>query len=137
MKTLKQKKKELKKYNAICKRISVLSDRRAEMWLGSIASVPCTDKTPSGAPDGTKTELFIEKIEKIEADIEKLTCECNLLKNKIEAAIEDLHPLERDVLREMYLSGSETSIDIVAGKLHYSPRQIYRIHKKALQKLCI
>ncbi len=136
MKTVKEKKKELRKYNTLCKKINLLEERRAEMWLGSIASLPCTDKTPSGAPDGTKTERFVEKMDKLEADIKKLNAERIRLKEKIEAAIDKLKsPQARDVMKEIYLSGSEADIEELSLKINYSLRHIYRIHKKALEKI--
>lgn len=135
-KTEKAKRQTLERYNALCARISRLEERYAELWLGSIVSPPCTDKTPAGAPDGTKTERFIEKSTKLEADIKKLCAKRDNLKENLEAAISGLADMrQQEVIRAMYLSGEKVNAYTLAERMHYSARHIRRLCKKALEKL--
>jgi DNA-directed RNA polymerase specialized sigma subunit len=52
---------------------------------------------------------------------------------KIEKAIEDLNPIERELMRLRYIDGADWTE--VAATIHYEWTQTHRIHARALAKL--
>lgn len=92
--------------------------------------------------EASQIERRIEELEEIEhPDItqplrdlyrEKLTA---LIEGqlKIEKAIEELNPTERELMRLRYIDGAEW-VD-VAETIHYEWTQTHRIHARALRKI--
>ena len=52
---------------------------------------------------------------------------------KIEKAIEELNPIERELMRLRYIDGADWTE--VAATIHYEWTQTHRIHAKALAKI--
>lgn len=52
---------------------------------------------------------------------------------KIEKAIEDLNPIERELMRLRYIDGADWTE--VAATIHYEWTQTHRIHARALNKI--
>jgi RNA polymerase sigma factor (sigma-70 family) len=57
------------------------------------------------------------------------------LRTEIEAAIRQLEPFERRLIRLRYVSGLRW--EKIALKLNYSWRQVYRTHSSALEKMAL
>lgn len=89
---------------------------------------------PGGGPvDWTDTmHRVIELEEEINADIDRLAA----LRHTIEHAIAELdNPTHRALLEMRYLSGWDWRR--IARALHYSDRQIWRMHAQALERFVV
>lgn len=91
----------------------------------------------------SQLERRIEELERLKADFEVVSPLRNLYREKladlievqlrIEKAIEDLNPTERELMRLRYIDGADWTE--VAATIHYEWTQTHRIHARALAKI--
>ena len=127
--------KYLKRYVLLDKEIDRKLEEvsRLRSKLTKITTVPSPQPKGGGSIYG-KTEEIIAKIvdleREIDADIDRLVAIRDGIKTIIEAVEDDR---ERLLLQYRYLDGR--TFEEIAVQMHYSWRQIHRLHSRALSNL--
>lgn len=133
--TNKDKIKYLKRYINLDREI----DRKLEEVARLRAKLTRVTEVFTAEPKGGgsiygKTEEILAKIvdleKEIDADVDRLIAVRDNIKSVIEVVEDDL---ERLLLQYRYLDGK--TFEWIAAKMHYSWRQIHRLHSKALTNL--
>ena len=125
---------ELKSYRQIKREIGHIRSQIAEADKNMVylQSVIISDM-PRGGEAVSKLEKAIEQKDKLCGllyhEIERLS----KLQIKIEYAISQLPPSEREVMRLRYIDGLR--FEKIALKTNYAVRNIFYIHRKAVDKL--
>jgi RNA polymerase sigma factor (sigma-70 family) len=126
---------DLKQYQAIVREMSQVQNKIKELEC-----MKYTIKSPtwSDMPKGSLGNH--NKLENILIDIEEQTekywdkyGQLLELQNKIENAIENLEPLEREVLRYRYFNNKK--FEEISCIINYSFRTVRRIHKRGIEKI--
>ena len=129
--TTKEKKEYLKRYKKIDSEINQLLLEKQEIMALGTKVTPTYSTTPKGAGEGAKIQSVIEKLEEQEIKIDKKIDELCEFKGDIEKSI---HTVEDDTLRVLlryrYING--LTWEAIAVRMHYSWRQIIRLHGIAL-----
>ena len=90
---------------------------------------------PKGSPiENDKMADLMVKFEELEEKYKDMLQELLDKQHEVELLIESLDPLERDLIRYRYVDGM--SWTDIQEKLDLSQRTSFRIHKRALDKLC-
>lgn len=95
--------------------------------------IPILTDMPSGPHNQTQLEDGVIKLIQLKEKYEKLLgdlCEKQLA---VEEMIEDLDPIERDLIRCRYFNGLKW--EEVQKEIGYAPRQTRRIHDRAIEKI--
>lgn len=138
--TSKEKKQILQRYGQIDDHINELQAEVDMWWSRATATSPVLSDMPKGgSADGTKIERAIERIAKIEADIDDEIDELLILKHRIMTAIKELTDLnERRVIYLAYIGkveyGKYRQLNLwqIAREMNYSYDRIRHIHGAAL-----
>lgn len=143
--TIEEKKKVLKRYGEIDDRIEQLRrDKEKSRLYDTYHNTDFEQEVKSGKVKGSVVEIAVEKRLEDWDRLIKIELESLFeLRIKIENAISALeNDTERKLLRLLYLGeidefGDRTRLGFseLSERLGYSERQIYRIYKKALEKL--
>lgn len=92
-----------------------------------------TDMPRGGSVEGDAMANLIIKLEELEGKYNKLLNDLITEQTELEDMIQSLEPLERDLIRYRYVDGLEWYK--IEEKLNYSPRTVFRMHKKILKKM--
>ena len=138
--TSREKKQILQQFGEIDDYINDLLDELNLWWVRATAVSPVISDLPKGGnSDGTKTERAVERLVKIEKQINKETDELYKLRYKIISAIKALPDLrERRVLYLAYIGKSENNrykrltLEQIADEMGYSLIRIKQLHGTAL-----
>lgn len=129
--TYQEKVKFLKRYKQIDKEINQLLLEKSEIFSLGTKITPTYSDMLKGTSESDKVQSTVEKLEEYERKIDiKIDdwCEAKL---DIEKAI---HTVESDklrlLLRYRYING--WTFEQIAVQMHYTWRQINRLHKKAI-----
>lgn len=124
----------LNQYKDVKKEITRIEEQIAnlESRLNS-PRIPILTDMPSGPHNTTQLEDGVIKLMQLKEKYEKLLgnlCEQQLA---VEDMIEDLDPIERDLIRCRYFNGLKW--EEVQKEVGYASRQTRRIHDRAIEKL--
>ena len=147
--TSQEKKKTLKSYAQIEKRVNELRNEIDLLWKTPTSVTSNTEGIPRGGNgDGTKTELAYERIEKLNSKLEQEIDEMLLLEYRIVDAIQKLPDIiERRVLTLAYIGKvvpskngktvehKRLSLFNIARELAYSHDWVKHIHGSALMHI--
>jgi len=127
-------KKDLQQYLWLRRVIKQLEDRREELETEATRMTVRYSDQPKGAPydKDRMAELVVEMVE-LDEKIQAKLAESYELARKIEEAIGSLPEREQYLMRARYIEGK--SWGQIAADMHYSWRQTYNIHSKALRAL--
>lgn len=125
---------ELSQYKDVKKEITHIEEQIASLESRLTSPrIPILTDMPSGPHNQTQLEDGVIKLmqlkEKYEKLLEKL-CEQQLA---VEEMIENLDPIERDLIRCRYFNGLKW--EEVQKEIGYAPRQTRRIHDRAIEKI--
>ena len=138
--TSREKKQILQQFGEIDNYINDLQEELNSWWVRATAVSPVISDLPKGGnSDGTKTERAVERLVKIEQQINEETDELYKLRYKIISAIKALPDLrERRVLYLAYIGKSENNrykrlaLWEIADEMGYSLIRIKQLHGTAL-----
>ena len=138
--TSREKKQILQQFGEIDNYINDLQEELNSWWVRATAVSPVISDLPKGGnSDGTKTERAVERLVKIEQQINEETDELYKLRYKIISAIKTLPDLrERRVLYLAYIGKSENNrykrltLEQIADEMGYSLIRIKQLHGTAL-----
>ena len=147
--TSQEKKKILRSYAQIEKRVKELRDEIDLLWKAPTSTTANTECAPcAGNGDGTKTERAYEKIEKLNSKLEQEIDEMLALEYRIVEAIQNLPDIiERRVLTLAYIGRvvpskngktvqhKRLSLFNIAKELAYSYDRVKHIHGDALFRI--
>ena len=139
--TSKEKKQILLQYSDIDRHIDELQ-AELDLWWARLSGGRLSDMPKGGSSDGTETERAVERIIKIEQQIDDEIDELLIMRHKILSAINALNDVrERRVLYLAYI-GKESGdgrrrlmLWQVANEMHYSVDMINILHGRALKHL--
>lgn len=139
--TSKEKKQILLQYSDIDRHIDELQ-AELDMWWSRLSGGRLSDMPKGNSNDGTETERAIERIVKIEQQIDNEIDELLIMRHKILSAINALKDIrERRVLYLAYI-GKESGdkrrrlmLWQVANEMHYSLDHVNRLHGMALKHI--
>ena len=139
--TSKEKKQILLQYSDIDRHIDELQ-AELDMWWSRLSGGRLSDMPKGGESDGTETERAIERIVKIEQQIDDEIDELLIMRHKILSAINALKDIrERRVLYLAYVGKDNGDGRIrlklwqVANEMHYSLDHVNRLHGMALKHI--
>ena len=138
--TSREKKQILQQFGEIDNYINDLQEELNSWWVRATAVSPVISDLPKGGnSDGTKTERAVERLVKIEQQINAEIDELYKLRYKIISAIKALPDLrERRVLYLVYIGKSENNrykrltLEQIADEMGYSLIRIKQLHGTAL-----
>lgn len=117
-------------------------DRRRDLgWLtdqlealkNTSVSAPRLTGTPTAHSGGSPVEQIILRAEALAEKYKAELAALLAMREEIEAAIEDLDPAEKSVIRLRYLDGESWAF--VERSIGYEWAQTHRIHARALEKI--
>jgi RinA family phage transcriptional activator len=106
---------------------------RLRSKLTRVTEVYSTEPRGGGTIYGKTEEILVKIVDlehEIDADVDRLVAVRDSIKSIIEAVEDDR---ERLLLQYRYLDGK--TFEWIAAEMHYSWRQIHRLHSKALTNL--
>lgn len=128
----------LKRYKWLDHRINVKLEMM-ELWRSRLCKLtPAMSSIPTGGGSIYKSKDLdlIDKIVDIEAELDREIDELVRLQTEIKSVIESLaEERERTLLEYRYLQGM--TFEWIASEMHYSWKQIHRLHKQALENIKI
>lgn len=138
--TSKEKKQILLRYGEIDQHIDELKAEKASWWSRVTSTSPVVSDMPKGGgSDGTLLEVSVEKIIKIENQINDEIDRLVTLRDKISSAIQSLtDEREKRVLYLAYIGKSSASgkkrlkLHQIAREMNYSVDRIKQLHGTAL-----
>ena len=141
--TSREKKQILQQFGEIDNYINDLQEELNSWWVRATAVSPVISDLPKGGnSDGTKTERAVERLVKIEQQINKETDELYKLRYKIISAIKSLPDLrERRVLYLAYIGKTDgkgykrLKLWQIANEMGYSIDHINRLHGLGLKHI--
>ena len=110
-------------------RIQMLDTKRLSPRASIITDMPTS---PSFSNDKMDNDLI--KLEELEKKYRGMLCALYEEQIKVEESLQKLEPIERDLIRCRYFDGM--SWTKIQKELCLSQRTSFRIHKRALEKLC-
>lgn len=112
--------------------------RQALEWYERLISVPCkplSDMPRNPSPDKTGDKQIVKHLELVEEANETVEL-ASKARTEINTCINNLHnPKQVELLTYRYLEGKDWQE--IAEIMHYTPRSVYNMHQKALDKICI
>ena len=122
----------LKSYRGLLAEIQRLQ-REIERWRSIAEKVtPTLSTVRFTVPDGSRIENAVEKIDTLRdslaAKLDELIGRRLQIEQMIDAVEDDRL---RQLLRYRYIDGM--TFEAIAEKMHYSPRWVLKLHKKALE----
>lgn len=143
--TSKEKKRILLRYGEIDRHIDELKAEKASWWSRvTSTSQVMSDMPKGGKSDGTLLEVSVEKIIKIENQINDEIDRLVTMRDKISSAIQSLtDEREKRVLYLAYIGKSSASgkkrlkLHQIAREMNYSVDHINRLHGMALKHINI
>ena len=141
--TSREKKQILQQFGEIDNYINDLQEELNSWWVRATAVSPVISDLPKGGnSDGTKTERAVERLVKIEQQINEETDELYKLRYKIISAIKALPDLrERRVLYLAYIGKTDgkeykpLKLWQIANEMGYSIDHINRLHGLGLKHI--
>ena len=141
--TSREKKQILQQFGEIDNYINDLQEELNSWWVRATAVSPVISDLPKGGnSDGTKTERAVERLVKIEQQINEETDELYKLRYKIISAIKVLPDLrERRVLYLAYIGKTDgkgykrLKLWQIANEMGYSIDHINRLHGLGLKHI--
>lgn len=125
---------ELKEYRSIKREIDHIRTQIAEADknMTYLQSIVISDM-PKGGTAVNKLERAIENKDKLFELLCQKIEQLSTAQIKIEYAISQLPPMEREIMRLRYIDGLR--FEKIALKTNYAVRNIFYIHRKAVDKL--
>lgn len=121
-------------YRDIKKEIAHLEEQLAQLeYRITSPRTPILTDMPSGPHDPAQFEDSVIKLIELKDRYKNLLNDLYNHQLEVEKSIEDLDPIERDVIRCRYFSGLKWSQ--VQKKVGYAQKQTHRIHNRAIEKL--
>ena len=132
--TTAQKKNYLSKIKEYDHKIKVVQEELLEVLSQSGTTINYSGMPKGGAPDGTKTELHIEKTEQIRKEISELKTKRNKIKSDIKIKLYKMADHElASLLKYRYVDG--LTWREVANRLHTTKGYVRnKMHLKALKE---
>ena len=133
--TNQEKKELLNGYIRSKDRFEQISDSMLEVWSYATKITPLLSDMPKGGNgSGNKIECAIERIDSLADDLQKESIKMMETMEQVESAIQTV-PDEtlRLLLKLRYINGYK--FEDVAKKMHYSYRNVTRLHRKALSQV--
>lgn len=128
--------KDFSEYRDTKREITHLKEtiEKLESELTSPRTSIVTDMPRNPSPNQDQLACGIIRLEELKDKYQELVgnlCDKQL---QIEESIKDLEPIERDLIRYRYFDG--LNWQEIQEKLEVSPRTSFRIHKRAVGKIC-
>ena len=133
--TNQEKKELLNVYIEAKKRFDQISDTMLEVMSYATKITPLLSDMPKGGnTSGNKIERAIERLDSLADDLQKESIKMMETMEQVESAIQTV-PDEtlRLLLKLRYINGYK--FEDVAKKMHYSYRNVTRLHGKALSQV--
>lgn len=131
--TYQEKKKYLRQYRNIDKRLEALKEKRAAIYEQATKITPNYTDSPRG-DGGNKIQAAIERLDELEKRLGEEYLQLTAQKCDIETAISAMpNLLEKIVLQYAYTNKPEPlSLVQIAFKTHYSLDRVKQLHGQAL-----
>ena len=132
--TYEEKVRWLRRYQDSLRREQELAEEVEQLRSRACKVTPSLSGMPGGTSDGQALPRAVEQILEAQQELQAQIEQCNAVRQEVSDTIEQVTNLrDKEILRRRYLLGE--SWEAIKSITHYSLRNVYFIHKKAIEKI--